>query len=76
MSASPAPHDSAPALSASDHRAGLFSIGASKAGRELVWLMIAVAFCIVEAVVFVTDLPVSKILSRRDLPKANSRATH
>ena len=34
-------------------------------GREVVWLLIAVAFFLVEAAVFVTDLPVAKLLSRR-----------
>ncbi len=76
MSATPSPHDSSLSLSEPGQRAGAFSSGASRAGRELVWLMIAVAFCVVEAVVFVTDLPVSKILSRRDLHKANSRVAH
>src|SRR5579885_2414203 len=31
-----------------------------RAGREIVWLLIAVAFCVVEALVFLTDLPVAK----------------
>ncbi len=33
--------------------------------REIVWVLIAVAFCVVEAVVFVTDLPVAKFFQRR-----------
>ena len=45
----------------------------ARAGRELVWLIIAVAFCVVEATVFVTDLPVTKMFSRRHLQKAGGR---
>jgi hypothetical protein len=33
-------------------------------GRELVWLLIAIAFCVVEAAVFLTDLPIAKLFSR------------
>ena len=33
-------------------------------GRELVWLLIAVAFCVIEAAVFLTDLPVAKFFQR------------
>ncbi len=56
-----------------DYRAGSISNGAARAGREVVWLCIAAAFFVLEAVVFVTDLPVSKIFSRRDLPKTAAR---
>lgn len=34
-------------------------------GREVVWLLIAVAFCVVEALVFLTDLPLAKFFARR-----------
>jgi len=34
-------------------------------GREVVWVLIAVAFCVVEAVVFLTDLPIAKFFARR-----------
>jgi hypothetical protein len=34
-------------------------------GREVVWVMIAAAFCLVEAAVFLTDLPIAKFLARR-----------
>jgi hypothetical protein len=70
MSALPSHHDSLPE---SGHRTGVFSNGAARAGRELVWLAIAVAFCVLEVVVFVTDLPVSKIFGRRDLQRASGR---
>jgi hypothetical protein len=63
--------DAALASSASGHRAEAISGGASRAGRELVWLFIAVAFCVVEAFVFVTDLPVSKFFGRRELQKSS-----
>jgi hypothetical protein len=36
-----------------------------RVGRELVWLFIATAFCVVEALVFLTDLPVAKFFSHR-----------
>ena len=42
-----------------------FAANAERFGREIVWLVIAVAFCVVEAVVFLTDLPVAKLLARR-----------
>ena len=33
-------------------------------GREIVWMLIAVAFCVVEAAVFLTDLPLGKLFGR------------
>ena len=54
-------------------RVGMVSDGLARAGRELVWLLIAVAFCVVEAAVFVTDLPVAKYFGRRHLQKVDDR---
>ncbi len=65
MSAIHSPHDSSLSSANFSQRAGVFSNAATRAGRELVWLLIATAFCVVEAVVFVTDLPVTKLFSRR-----------
>jgi hypothetical protein len=73
MSAIHSPHTSSLDRSELGHRAGIVSDGVARLGRELVWLLIAVAFCVVEAIVFVTDLPVAKIFSRRDLQKADGR---
>jgi hypothetical protein len=72
MSVIHSPHTSSLNQSELGHRAGVVSEGIAKVGRELVWLIIAVAFCVVEAVVFVTDLPVAKIFSRRHLQKVDS----
>ncbi len=73
MSAIHLPHTSSLDRSDLGHRAGIVSGAVARAGRELIWLIIAVAFCVVEAAVFVTDLPVAKIFSRRHLQKAVGR---
>ena len=73
MSAIHSPHTASLERSELGHRAGIVSGAIARAGRELVWLLIAVAFCIVEAIVFITDLPVGKIFSRRHLQKAGGR---
>lgn len=52
----------------------LNTVGA-RVGRDVVWVAIAAAFCLVEALVFVTNLPVTKIFKRRDVPKI-SRLGH
>jgi hypothetical protein len=71
MSVIHSPHTSSLNQSELGRRAGVVSDGIAKLGRELVWLIIAVAFCVVEAVVFMTDLPVGKIFSRRNLEKVD-----
>jgi len=71
MSATSSPHDTSLRSSESGQRSGMISNSASRAGRELVWLTVAAAFLIVEAFVFVTDLPVSKVFSRRDVAKSS-----
>lgn len=53
----------------------LFNSVGARVGRDAVWVAIAVAFCLVEALVFVTNLPVTRIFKRRDLPKI-SRLGH
>ena len=73
MSAIHSPHTSSLDRSDLGRRAGVVSGAVARAGRELVWLIIAVAFCVVEATVFVTDLPVTKMFSRRHLQKAGGR---
>ncbi len=65
MSAIHSPHDSSLTSAGLSQRAGVFSSAATRAGRELVWLLIATAFCMVEAAIFVTDLPVTKLFDRR-----------
>lgn len=47
----------------------LVSLVAAKAGREAVWVLIASIFLVVEALVFVTELPSSKIFHRREAAK-------
>lgn len=47
----------------------LVSLVAAKAGREVVWVLIAGVFCVVEALVFLTELPASKLFHRRETPK-------
>ncbi len=44
------------------------------AGREVVWLTIAGAFFLLETFVFITDLPVSKLFSRRAPDKTEVRS--
>jgi hypothetical protein len=46
-----------------------FVAHAERFGREVVWLLIAVAFLLVEAAVFLTDLPVARLFSRRAGPR-------
>lgn len=43
---------------------GLVGAVAARIGRDAVWLLLAAAFGIVEALVFVTELPVGKIFRR------------
>lgn len=65
MSAIDHSHDHDAFRPADAGRAVGFAANAERFGRELVWLLIAVAFCVVEAVVFLTDLPLAKLLARR-----------
>lgn len=51
-------------------RPTLVSLVAAKAGREAVWVVIASIFLIVEALVFLTELPSSKMFHRRETAKA------
>jgi hypothetical protein len=46
------------------------SLAAAKAGRECVWVLIAAAFCVVEVLVFLTDLPATKRSVRRETTKS------
>ncbi len=48
----------------------LVSLVAAKAGREAVWVLIAAAFFVVEALVFLTELPTAKLFHRREANKA------
>lgn len=50
----------------------LVSLVAAKAGREVLWVVIAGVFCVVEALVFLTELPASKIFHRRESTKVAS----
>jgi hypothetical protein len=50
--------------------ATFISLVAAKAGREMLWLAIAAAFFVVEALVFVTELPAAKVFQRRETIKA------
>lgn len=47
----------------------LVSLVAAKAGRELVWVLIAGAFFFVEALVFLTELPTARFFHRRETAK-------
>lgn len=65
-------------LSTPSNREGttLVSLVAAKAGREVVWVLIAGVFCVVEALVFLTELPATKLFPRRDAPKAAGHDRH
>lgn len=67
---SPAHSNTESAVSSTPTREGttFVSLAAAKAGREMVWVLIAGVFCLVEALVFLTELPASK-LSRREPSK-------
>jgi len=65
MSAIDHSHDDHTFRAADAGRAVGFAANAERFGREIVWLVIAVAFCVVEAAVFLTDLPFAKLLARR-----------
>jgi hypothetical protein len=47
----------------------LVSLVAAKAGREVVWVLIAGAFFLVEALVFLTELPTARFFHRRETAK-------
>ena len=49
--------------------ATLVSLVAGKAGRDIIWVLIAGAFLLVEAVVFLTDLPTARFFHRREAAK-------
>lgn len=48
----------------------LVSLVAAKAGREVIWVAIAGIFVLVETLVFLTELPATKIFGRREAPKS------
>ena len=48
---------------------GLASAVAARLGRDAIWLVLTVAFGIVEALVFVTELPVAKFFHRTPTTK-------
>lgn len=50
-------------------RPTLVSLVAAKAGREAVWVVIASIFLVVEALVFLTELPSARIFHRREAAK-------
>lgn len=58
-------------LRPTEYRPGatLFSLVAAKAGREVLWVVIAGVFLVVEALVFVTELPATKFFHRREPAK-------
>lgn len=60
--------NSAPPLSERP-RATLVSLFAAQAGRNVVWVLIAGAFLVVEALVFLTELPATKFFPRREVAK-------
>jgi hypothetical protein len=47
----------------------LVSLVVAKAGREALWVLIAGAFLVVEALVFVTERPASRLFHRRETSK-------
>ncbi|MCX6951353.1 MAG: hypothetical protein NTV51_04095 [Verrucomicrobia bacterium] len=61
--------DSLSASPSNQEGSTLVSLVAAKAGREVVWVLIAGAFCVVEALVFLTELPASKLFHRREPTK-------
>jgi hypothetical protein len=50
-------------------RPTMVSLFAAQAGRNVVWALIASAFLIVEALVFLTELPATKFFPRREAAK-------
>jgi hypothetical protein len=50
-------------------RTTLVSLFAAQAGRSIVWVLITGAFLIVEALVFLTELPATKFFPRREAAK-------
>ena len=64
-------HQSSLARGEAGRVTGLFAAAAAKAGREIIWVVIAVAFCVVEALVFLADLPVGKIFHHRNTSKVS-----
>ena len=51
-------------------RATLMSLVAAKAGREAIWVVIASIFLVVEGLIFLTELPSSKLFHRRETAKS------
>ena len=54
----------------------LVSLVAAKAGRDALWVLIAAAFFVVEALVFLTELPSTKLFHRREAPKPAGHGRH
>lgn len=48
----------------------LVSLVAARAGREVVWVLITGVFLLVEALIFLTELPTSRIFHRREAVKS------
>jgi hypothetical protein len=70
MTASPSNVDSASRPTTGRAGTTFVSLAAARAGRECVWVLIAAAFCVVELLVFVTDLPSGKRSPRREPTKS------
>ncbi len=58
-----------PRPTAARRDATLVSLVAAKAGRDIIWVLIAGAFLFVEAVVFLTELPTARFFHRREAAK-------
>jgi len=69
MSATRSPTTSTSSSSSHQEGTTLVSLVAAKAGREVMWVLIAGVFCVVEALVFLTELPASKLFHRREPTK-------
>ncbi len=50
--------------------ATLVSLVAARAGREVVWVLITGVFLLVEALVFLTELPTARFFHRREAAKS------
>lgn len=48
----------------------LVSLVAARAGREVVWVLITGVFMLVEALVFLTELPTARFFHRREAAKS------
>lgn len=69
MNSSAANHESTLRPTSARPGGTLVSLVAARAGRELVWVVIAGAFLFVEALVFLTELPTARFFHRRETAK-------